>query len=63
MREVESRGGADTRGNEILEKLLEKLIFCPIVYGNIRAVPLNLRVDAHQGRVFYCPDLTWEVGQ
>ena len=63
MSEEDSRGEAETQGNEIPEKLLEKFIFCSIFHDNIRAVPLNLRVDAHQGRVFCCPDLTWKVGQ
>ena len=44
-------------------KLLEKFILCSIFHGNTRAVPLNLRVDAHDGRVLFCPELAWEVGQ
>ena len=62
MREVDSQG-TEMQGKGFLEKLLEKPIFCSNFNGNIRAVPLNLRVDAHEGRVFYWPDLTWEVGQ
>ena len=58
-----SGGVVKTPDKKNFAKYVEICHFFSLVITNIRAVPLNLWVDAHKGRVFYCPDSIWEVGQ